>query len=357
MTKKGCVGLMAGILLLLWGPDWSRAAELGTLYRGIRPLGMGGAFMTLSDDDNALFYNPAGLNRIDGFGAVALANPLVEASSNTLSLLQDVQDLKGESTAQITSFLTTNIGKLQHVRVAVFPSLTTHNFGIGVLGQGTADILIENPAFPSVATDVKLDVGGVIGFAHDFMDERLQVGVTGKFVQRKGQIRTFTVADIAATTTDFFKDKTAEDWALDIGAQWNSHLFLSPTFAVVVQNITDLDFSAQGLGILPQQINIGAAINPKFWILETTLAIEIDDVTKEVGTDSDLYKRTHLGAEVRFPKILTLRAGVNQGYLTAGLDLDFWLLKFGYANYAEELGTFSGQLVDRRHVAQITIGF
>lgn len=37
------------------------AQEYDMIYRGPRPMGMGGAFTAVSDDENAIFYNPAGL--------------------------------------------------------------------------------------------------------------------------------------------------------------------------------------------------------------------------------------------------------------------------------------------------------
>jgi hypothetical protein len=60
---------------------------------------------------------------------------------------------------------------------------------------------------------------------------------------------------------------------------------------------------------------------------------------------------------MRFPKILSVRAGAYQGYATAGATLDFWLLRFDAATYAEELGLEAGQRPDRRYVVQLSLGF
>jgi hypothetical protein len=87
------------------------------------------------------------------------------------------------------------------------------------------------------------------------------------------------------------------------------------------------------------------------------LAAEVDDVTRAAGTDDDLFKRTRLGVEARFPKILSVRAGAYQGYATAGATLDFWLVKLDAATYAEELGLEAGQRPNRRHMVQVTVGF
>ena len=331
------------------------AEELPALYRGIRPLGMGGAFLTVSDDENALFYNPAGLNDVKGFGGVGLLNPEVAISEDSLELYQDIQDVEGTDTTQVINLLRKHVGKHQHVRTALFPHLYMHNFAVGVLGQGTLDLEVRNPAFPEVVSDVKLDIGGAVGGAVGFWERKLQVGVAAKYVQREGVKDTFQPAEIVVDFDPFANRVKANDFAFDLGIKFNPSGPLDPSLAVVVQNITDLDFDT--LGVIPQQLNIGVGIHPNFWILDNRLVLEVDDVTKQVGTDNDFYKRVHMGAEFKLPMILALRVGVNQGYYTAGATVDFWILKLAAATYAEEVGAFAGQRADRRYVAQLSLGF
>ena len=334
------------------------AEELPTLHRGIRPLGMGGAFITLSDDENAMFYNPAGLNDIEGFGGVEILNPLVEVSKSSLDLYKDLADIDQDNTSEVTDLLNRFIGEHQHARGSIFPNVVFHNFGIGVLGQATFDAEIRNRANPVVTVDAKVDLGLLASAAYAFYDKTFQIGVTGKYIQRRGVVDTFTVVDIASDNFDPLEDvdESKNDFAFDLGAKVNIDMpVINPTLAIVLQNITDLDFDQ--LGELPQQLNVGVAINPDLWILHTTFALEVDDITKEVGTDDDMYKRVHLGAELRFPAILAVRAGFNQGYWTAGATVDFWILKIAYASYAEEVGAVAGQREDRRHVAQVVLGF
>ncbi|NKE71596.1 conjugal transfer protein TraF [Candidatus Manganitrophus noduliformans] len=354
MVNKGIIlGILVGGFL---GIGVAAAEEFPSLYRGIRPLGMGGAFITLSDDENAMFYNPAGLNDVSGFGGVDLLNPVVEFSENSNSLYQDLSDLDTDSEAAVAEFLSGMVGEHQHVRLAVLPNFYMHNFAIGALGQATVDMEIRNRANPEVPTRVLLDAGVLASGALGFFDGMLQIGVTGKYVQREGVDTVYDAADIAGTDFDPLDESVKKsDFALDIGTKINFKNSLKPSVALVVQNITDLDF--EELGIIPQQVNIGASINPDFWILKTTFAIELDDLTKQVEADDDLYKRLHLGAEFRFPMILAVRAGVNGGYLTAGASVDFWILSISAATYAEELGAISGQRSDRRYVAQLSLGF
>ncbi|MGB3940213.1 MAG: hypothetical protein WBK96_01830 [Candidatus Manganitrophaceae bacterium] len=356
--RKSRIILLLGIAAagFFWAAvGW--AEEFPNLYRGVRPLGMGGAFITLSDDENAMFYNPAGLNDVSGFGGVGLINPLAEISENTKDLYQDIKDLKTNDPAAVSDFLSKRVGEHQHLRAALLPNLVVHNFAIGVLGQATADLEVRNRSNPEVLTNMRMDTGLFASLAYGFWDKKLQVGVTGKYVQREGVNRVYTAVDIAQP--DGFdpldQKKKESDIAFDLGAKMNFQAPLRPTLGVVVQNVTGLDFKV--LGKMSQQVNVGVAINPDFWILKTTFAVQVDDVTKKVGADKDLSKRTRLGAEFRFPKVLALRVGLNGGYPSAGVGIDLWILSISYATYAEELGAFAGQRADRRHVAQLSLGF
>ncbi len=330
------------------------AAEYPTLFRGVRPLGMGGAFLTLSNDENALFYNPAGLNDVQGTHA-AILNPYVSVSENSIGFVQDLIDLEGTDEVAVADLLNQHIGEHQHSQAALFPSFYTRNLAFGLLGSAVMDLEVRNPANPEVVTDVKADVAGLVGVAHGFRQQAIQVGVTAKYVRREGVKKTFQAADIVVDF-DPFADRAKEtDFAFDLGTKLNIPILLRPSVAVVVQNIGDLDFEA--LGVIPQQLHVGVGLHPDFGGFSNTLALEIHDVTKEIEGDDDLYKRVHLGAEMRFPKILAVQVGVNQGYYTAGADLDFGILTLAAATYAEEMGAAAGQRADRRYVAQLSLGF
>jgi hypothetical protein len=345
------------IAAVVFGAAWPAvAAELPSLYRGIRPMGMGGAFITLSDDANAPFYNPAGLNDVREW-EVDLINPLVEWSPGVRAMYQDLQDLEGQNVVQVAQFLNANVGEFRHVRAAATPSVVLRNFAIVGLGQATMDLEIRNPVFPEVAADLHVETGALIAAAFGVRGRMLQIGATAEFVNRQGLQRTYNALDVSGGNFDPADEDLAQaaDVAFGAGVKFNPPLPLSPTFAFVAQHIGDLNFDA--LGVIPQQYNAGLAVNPSLGPLGVTLAAEVDDVTRAAGTDDDLFKRTRLGVEARFPKILSVRAGAYQGYATAGATLDFWLVKLDAATYAEELGLEAGQRPNRRHMVQVTVGF
>ncbi|MFB6290837.1 MAG: hypothetical protein ABEJ25_03820 [Candidatus Bipolaricaulia bacterium] len=70
----------AAVLILASGTvqgqeEYSNAGALLDLGQGARPMGMGGAFVGLADDENAVYYNPAGLANLSDFGVTTLWSP------------------------------------------------------------------------------------------------------------------------------------------------------------------------------------------------------------------------------------------------------------------------------------------
>lgn len=352
-------GLFVLMFVLLIIPMELMAEEIPTLYRGIRPLGMGGAFTAVSDDVNGLFYNPAGLHT--KLVSVDILNPQLEVSKDSESLLGDISDLEGGDTAEIVDFMQGLVGEHQHLRGAFLPNVMIRNFGIAILAQGTADLEVRNPVLPEAITEVKLDLGLIGGGSFKILPG-LQVGLNAKFIQRKGIKRTYDAVDIALGDFEPLDDlENKSDFAFDLGGMVHMGEFLSPvnfldpTLGINIQNITDLDF--EELGEFPMQVNLGAAIHPNFWIIQSTIAVDLMDVALAIGEDDDYSKRFHFGAELKFPMILAVRVGINQRFVTAGFTADLWILKLEAATYAEEVGAYAGQRDDRRYVAMLSLGF
>jgi hypothetical protein len=61
MRTKAAILLVLILCLTAKGEEFASVGALFDIGMGARPLGMGGAFVGLADDENAVFYNPAGL--------------------------------------------------------------------------------------------------------------------------------------------------------------------------------------------------------------------------------------------------------------------------------------------------------
>ena len=133
------------------------AGELRRPFQGIRNLGMGNVGVAMSHDENALFYNPAGLAAVD----TTLVNIPFQAefSNDAQTLVSEASGLAGKSTSEI---LTSYLGKEVHLRI-MFPNLSVViPFGFmtfGVVGgtETTIDFSVSNPASIQMDFGMRLD--------------------------------------------------------------------------------------------------------------------------------------------------------------------------------------------------------
>ena len=107
--------LFVSVILLCLGGVFTLQAQTGELRRpvqGIRNLGMGNTGVGLSFDENALFYNPAGLVGAD---KILVGFPILnEVSDDSVSIVNEISKLGGDAkTADIVALL---MGKRVHFR-------------------------------------------------------------------------------------------------------------------------------------------------------------------------------------------------------------------------------------------------
>ncbi len=358
-----------GFVVLIVSFSSAFAEELHYLYRGTRVLGMGTAFTAVADDENALFFNTAGLGQQTDKLRIAILNPKMETSTNAISFIQDIVNLDGEDVTQATALLEKHAGEHQRVATDLFPHVIFNLMGVGVgLGVlGTAEVnldIINAKRFPEFRTDTRATYGGVIGAGYrlpgslDFM----QLGMGLKLLSRKAVIKTFDAEELTKENYQIADElKDGFGYGYDFGlilypeklAFLKPAQFLKPTFGLSFQNAGDIEFDDAGKEV--GNLAVGAAIRPDFWILKTTLAVDFNFLNELNRYDlSQLY---HIGAEVRFPKILSLQVGTQQEAITGGFGLDLWFIEINGATYVEEIGAYAGQKPDRRYVLQLALAF
>ncbi|MDP2753623.1 MAG: conjugal transfer protein TraF, partial [Nitrospirota bacterium] len=281
-----------------------------------------------------------------------------------IELIQDAQDIDMNDTGEVTDLLRKYMGEHQHLRTALFPHVGFNVAGAGVmiggLGQGTVDVEIRNPVWPETHVDIIADGGVLAGAGLKLPVTGLSAGVVAKYIYRKSLTEVYTASDIAAAD---FEDRLDEDLksgsgiSADIGLMYDLPFvpMFDTTVALVAQNIPEINMG--NARDIKTQFNAGISLTKSFAAFAVLLALDYRDITNNIGEDSDVPKRIHMGAEVKLPKILAVRVGLNQGYLTAGATVDFWVLRFDFATYGEEMGAYAGQREDRRYIGQITLGW
>jgi hypothetical protein len=373
------------ILLFFMGSSGAALAnDLRWTHFGIRPMAMGNAFVAVADDYNAIFYNPAGLARLKEWNGEFL-NPHVEMSENTMKAINDVRELMSGSTGDtdaVLDFLDKNTGTTHHFALGLTPHLVFKNFGFGI----GIDLSSTMAVHREISTD--LDFGPKIvmpfSFAMNFLQERLSVGTSVKFVARGGVDREFSIQDISAfskssnkdetatttTTTTDDKDPELKDYfeggtgvGVDFGLLFTPIKTMSPTFGL---SITDFggtpykkfDVGGEALGVpkarLPS-VNTGFSLMP--WE-KNNMFLRTSVDAHAINQPAHYSKKFNLGAEWGYGKIIKIQSGLHQGEFSGGFEFDVFLFSCRFVTYTEQLGTIAGQddkLRDRRYALQLKL--
>jgi hypothetical protein len=113
--------------------------------------------------------------------------------------------------------------------------------------------------------------------------------------------------------------------------------------------------------VIPMTWNIGAAFHPDLGGLAKLIdpVVHADYAISFVPIEvaPTFWTSLHLGAEVRLLSIFKLRAGINQGYITAGAGVHLLFLDVNVAYFGRELGSFAGAKQSQGLTAEVAIRF
>jgi hypothetical protein len=291
-------------------------------------------------------------------------NPIVDVSQGSIDLYEDAEKTDMDDVGEITDLMRDYIGEHQHIRVAFFPhaGFRVANVGllVGGLAQASIDLDVRNPAWPEAHIDYVQDTGLLAGAGLKVPVTGLRIGVSAKSLTRSSLDTIYTAADIA--DDDF--DKRMEDdmesgagFSLDVGAIYTLPFvpLLKTDVGVVIQNIPEMDMG--DAEDVKTQVNFGLAVEKSLAKFTLVGCMDYMDITQQLEEDDDIGKRLHLGVELKTPFFVSVRAGINQGYLTVGATADFRFVRFDFAAYTEEVGAYAGQRADERYVGQLTFGW
>ncbi|MBI5555192.1 MAG: PorV/PorQ family protein [Elusimicrobia bacterium] len=235
---------------------------------GVRPVSMGGAYVAIADDINAVYWNPAGL---------------IQLSAKEFSLVH-----------------TAWLEKINHESLAfAAPAGNKFAYGLHVVYFGTTDIDRRTVTGTSDGKAKVADYYESVSLAWKALDN-INLGATFKGLQM---------------TLD---NDWGSGYALDVGAL--QKLPLNVTVGVMVQNLGPKMKAADTSEKLPTNLKAGLA-----WrTLENKLVLAGD-----IEVPNDREMKLHAGAEYRFNKLFALRTGYedvtspgNCSGFTAGLSIN-----------------------------------
>lgn len=354
---------------------YAASTQRAQLMKGIRPLGMGGAFLAVSgSDENALFYNPAAIHDYEKKLHATFLSPSVDVGTGSIGFVNDLRDLgddiddAGSDSAKSTvfgNFTSANFGRVENYRVSVPLALFMHQyFAVGLIADSETQVRLDDPSFDAFKLVSRNDMGLMAGTSWGWFNDQLETGIALKALYRAFSRETITRRD--AVVQDDFNDAYNIGYGFGVGVDLGLKYrlpevgvlkVLKPALALTYQDIGNTRFTGGDVEDKAQSVSAGFSLNPKIGPLETTFAFDVRDLNHR----ADFITMMHAGYEVRFPEFLktkaSLRVGTNQGYLTGGLTLDWRYVKLSGVIYGEEIGDVSRVDERQRFGAQLAFGF
>jgi hypothetical protein len=381
------------VILLCMGGVFTLQAQTGELrrpFQGVRNLGMGNTGIGLSFDENALFYNPAGLVGVD---KILVGFPiLIELSDDVWGIRDEISKLDSDSnTADVVALL---MGKRVHFRNlidlnVIMPFGEVMTFGVASGVETQLDLGVRNPVSIEIDFGFRLDTINILGFGMPVARGRWLVGAGVETVERCDiPLTTASFGEVLSNTNLKSSFGSCEPTDLKRGQTFNfgfqrrleTASALKMIWGMTANNIGGLKFNRSDNETNPSDQNLelstGLSWQPSWGPVRMLYAIDLRDLTMKhaddtycqsnKGTDC-IWKRLHIGTEFGFFPIdsgastFAIRAGYNQGYFSYGFELNPFIfirfLNIQYAVYTVETGDQIGDRPDKRRVLQINLGF
>lgn len=348
-------------------------------YVSPRAMGMGNAFTAVADDYSTMFYNPAGLSRLEeghinlGLGA--------NADSKVQKFVSDIDEVaKSDSVPKMAEFLQSNYGNHYSARVPTLNAFWVRpKWGLAVIPADLSlDLEIHQLGMASLGVVATQDTTIAYGRGWDvkwFGQDRVSLGVTAKAVYRAHVNKSVLASDLALDSKVFDLKEADEGFTVDadFGMLWTPKISSSswwrharPTVGFTVRNVADYGFTSnfhlidKNSGTPPKlgrRFDVGTLFElPDWWVFKTRFAADLRDMGHDKWT---FQKGSHLGAEFLW-KIRSWwqggwRVGLNQGYFTAGFTGRIGIFKLDLATSAEEIGTSTDPKSNRTYTAKASL--
>ncbi len=311
---------------------------------------MGNAFTAVADDEEAIFYNPAGLAGIKQFSFNIVAVD-ADASNDMINGYPVISDALS-SNSPVAS-LNNLIGKNYYARVEGTSTLVLPGFGIAALADEQVALSLQNTAFPQGILGVQSTYGVQAAFGTSLLRQRrksaddLRFGMAAKYLNRAGGYRQLTLTELLTLNAKAITQNLTNfgtGYGVDLGFQY-IHKFKKKFSLMSGLAMTDIGDTGFSSGADPQKSNLTFGLAGRYTSSQFVATLAYDYA--HILNYADWPKKNHVGLELKFP-LLSLYTGINQAFLTYGVGIDLWIFKLMYLSYAEEQATLVNQDPERR---------
>jgi hypothetical protein len=362
---KKTILLFGVFCAMIFGLTASSFSQQGITYRNVKSIGMGDTRIAGGFGYNGFVDNPALLSRVNGI-RFSIMNLPIYGNNDLLDManfindnkdnFQNFENLTSDQKDKFIKALEPYDGKWARLNVApmVDIGVNVHDMGIGLAVYSTEDVAfkIDRGIYePRVWGQGEANTVAVLGLSRPLtmLIPGLQVGVNLKYMQRRTaalfQIKASDLGnaqDIINPIVDEAKKSTVSTFVVDAGALWS---------VPVIDSDVGATFRDLGYG---KNANVDLGIARRFYNDRLTLLADYIDLLNFNG--ENMMNKLHIGAEYDL-SILAIRLGINQGYPTAGVGLNFKVLQIDAAYFEDELSTVPGSEGDKRGAIQIRLGW
>ncbi len=359
------------VLLLLCACIAGRSAAQGFSYvapKDARAMGLGGIFTSLGGGFSSFYGNPAGFARarseltVLDLGTWAYFKPS-SANLDKMSGIVQGTNTQSETVSSVNDMVIENgfgggaMGGLGYV-----------GKGIGLGFFAVTDNYAAGDTIMGVRLKSSSSANAIIGLGTPMRIGGLEFNVGGAarpFYRVDSAGQGWSLLNLITGAGSIGDNPVTAGFglAMDLGASLDLDSFsfglsirdISPSFLMDSTTLSGVGGSISGGGLsLPESaatrvqplpnIALGASWKPQVLrhFVDPALYIEIQDPVGIYRRQESAWSLLHLGAELRLLNFITARAGINKGWLSAGLGLDLYFATLDAAVFTEELGLHPG---------------
>jgi hypothetical protein len=352
---------------LIAGPAWCQSFSY-IAPKDARAMGLGGTFTSLSSGFSSFYGNPAGFAApVGDLTVLDLATwAYFKPTSSNISKVSRIASGKASQSETIST-----VNDLVVENGFGGGAMT----GLGYAGKGFAlgfFAVTDNYASGDTIMGVRMasstSVNAVIGLGAPIRlgDAVLEIGGDARpFYRIDSAAGGWSLLNLITSSGSVMDEPVTAGFglAMDLGASLDlgalsfglSVRDISPSFLMDATTLGSVGSSVAGGGLsLPETsatrvqplpyVSLGAAWKPRVFrnFLDPALFIEVQDPVGIARRQESVWELLHVGAELRVLNFIIARAGVNKGWLSAGLGLDLYIVRIDGAVFTEELGAHPG---------------
>ena len=364
MKRSWILWSLSCLLLITFTVDVS-ARDNTLTYRNAKSIGMGDTRIAAGFNYNGFVDNPALLSRVKYVRFSLFNIPIIinrhffdvgNFINDSTEKFKKFDDLSNQEKVQFLDDVQKYGGKWSRLNFSPMIdfgiNIFGHGIGLAIFNTSDATIKLDRGIYePRVWGEGISDYAVVLGYARPLtiLYPGLKVGINLKYLERHRanlfQIKASDLGNIQETIEpilDEYKNEKHKNFTVDIGALWDIPI-INSDIGATIQSIGDGQGASVDIGVAKRMSSDNLILLADY--------IDFFDNNKE-----NTFKKLHFGAEYSY-LFLALRLGINSGYPTLGLGLNFKVVDLDMAYFYDELGNAPGVNEDERYIVQLKMGW